>query len=160
MTISNDHVVEIDYKLTDEKGAVLDSSEGHAPLAYLHGKKNIIPGLEKQLEGRKTGDQFNVTVAPEEAYGLRHQELINKVPLEELAGVDGLAIGVQLQANTPKGVQIFTVVDMNDQDVTLDGNHPLAGMTLSFAIKVISVRKATAEELAHGHAHGPHGHHH
>lgn len=160
MTITKDHVVEIEYKLTDDKGKVLDSSEGQAPLAYLHGKKNIIPGLEKELEGRKAGDELKVSVEPTEAYGERVDALVRDVPRTELAGIPDLEVGLQLQANTPQGVQIFTIVGLSDDSVTLDGNHPLAGMKLNFAVKIVSVRKATNEELAHGHVHGPGGHHH
>lgn len=162
MTITADHVVEFDYTLTNDKGEVLDTSrgEGRRPLAYLHGKNNIIPGLEKHLEGKKEGDQFNATIAPEEAYGERTDDRVTTVPRAELAQIPDLQAGMQLQAQTPQGTQVVTVTEVNDDTVTLDANHPLAGETLNFDIEVVAVRKATDEEVAHGHAHGPEGHEH
>ena len=160
MTIAKDHVVEIEYTLKDPKGQLLDSSVGQEPLAYLHGRGNIISGLEQELEGKKQGDKFEVVVDPENAYGKPRQELINTVSRSELAGVGDLQVGVRLQAQTPQGVQIFTVVSIQGDQVTLDGNHPLAGVTLHFEITVKSVREATEDEISHGHAHGPSGHKH
>ncbi|MCB0367418.1 MAG: peptidylprolyl isomerase [Bdellovibrionaceae bacterium] len=160
MTISKDHVVEIAYTLTDDNGKVLDSSQGRGPLAYLHGARNIIPGLESELEGKTIGDALKVTVAPAQAYGERNDKLINEVPRTELAQIPDLQVGIQLQAQSPQGVQIFTVTAVGDDTVTLDGNHPLAGMTLHFDVQIVHVRKATEEELAHGHVHGPGGHQH
>lgn len=160
MTIQDNCVVAIDYTLKDKSGNTLDSSEGKEPLHYLHGKKNIIPGLEKELVGKKEADELTVVIAPEDGYGERQEALITEVPKQELSQVPNLEVGVQLQAQTPEGVQIFTVTAIGDDSVTLDGNHPLAGKELHFQVTVKSVREATEEELAHGHVHGPGGHHH
>lgn len=160
MTIANDHVVEIDYTLKDDQGKVLDTSEGKTPLAYLHGGQNIIPGLELQLDGKAEGDEFSVTLEPKDGYGERRPELINDVPRSDLANLPSIEVGMQLQAQTPQGPQIFTVLKVADDQVTLDANHPLAGETLHFDVKVQKVRKATEEELEHGHAHGAGGHQH
>lgn len=160
MLIAKDHVVEIDYTLTDDAGTVLDSSQGRGPLAYLHGAGNIIPGLESELEGKIAGASFKVSIAPAQAYGERNESLINVVPKQELAEIPDLEVGIQLQAQSPQGIQIFTVTEIGDSTVTLDGNHPLAGVTLHFAVEVINVRVATEEELSHGHVHGPGGHRH
>ncbi len=160
MNISKNSVVEIEYTLKDGQGTVIDSSNGQEPLAYLHGHDNIVPGLERELEGRKTGDQLNVVVSPGDAYGDRDEAMVTEVPRDELAQIPNLQVGVQLQAQTPQGVQIFTVSEIDDKVVTLDANHPLAGLTLHFDVKVVNVREATQEEIAHGHVHGPHGHDH
>jgi FKBP-type peptidyl-prolyl cis-trans isomerase SlyD len=161
MKIAKDHVVQIEYKLTGPDGAVLDESAGE-PLTYLHGGRNIIPGLERQLEGLVSGDQRMVTVEAGEAYGERSDEMIRDVPKAELlsSGLDNLQVGMQLQGHSPQGVQVFTITNVGAENVTLDGNHPLAGLQLKFDVRVVGVRKATLEELAHGHAHGPGGHHH
>lgn len=160
MNITKDFVVEMDYILTDKNGNVLDASEKGEPLAYLHGHQNIVPGLEKELEGRKANDSFKVTVTPEEGYGPKRDELLKEVPKADLSGIPDLEVGLQLQADTPYGVQVFEVTEIKGDTVVLDGNHPLAGEELNFDIKILSVRVATSEELTHGHAHGPHGHHH
>lgn len=161
MTIENDHVVTIEYTLHGKGGQIIDSSKGRAPLSYLHGKRNIVKGLEKELTGKKKGDEFKVSVSPAEGYGTRDERLMAVVPKQELLDqVPDLEIGVQLQAQTPQGMQILTVAKIEGDEVTLDGNHPLAGETLNFTIKIIDVRVATKEELSHGHVHGPGGHHH
>lgn len=160
MTITKGQVVEIEYTLKDAAGEILDTSKGKDPLVYLHGYKNIIPGLEKQLEGQKEGALLNLTIEPSEAYGHRTQELVNSVPKEELSQIPDLEVGMQLQAQGSQGVQIVTVVDINDDTVTLDANHPLADQTLYFDIEVLSVRAGTAEEKSHGHVHGVGGHQH
>ena len=160
MQISAEKVVHIHYTLTNEEGDVLDSSEGHDPLAYIHGMGNIIPGLENALAGRQVGDRFDVSIAPEEAYGLRDDELIQAVPRSAFEGVDEIEPGMQFHAESPEGMQLVTVIDVMDDEVILDGNHPMAGMTLNFAVEVTDIRDATSEELDHGHVHGPGGHHH
>ena len=157
MTITKDHVVEIDYKLTNDDGQVLDTSEGAAPLAYLHGHNNIVMGLEKELEGKKEGDNFQATVNPSEGYGDRVEQLVSQVPKDEFSTIPDLQEGMQLQAQTEQGFQIFTVVKIDGDTVTVDGNHPLAGQTLHFEVTVKSVRAASDEEIAHGHVHGPGG---
>lgn len=160
MSITENQVVEIEFTLKDNSGKVLDSSENGGPLAYLHGHKNLIPGLEAELEGKAVGDEVSVTIEPKDGYGEVNPDLVNDVPKQELASIPDLQVGVQLQADTPEGTVIYTVVEVNDDTVKLDGNHPLAGMTLNFEVKVTSVREATAEELDHGHVHGPGGHQH
>lgn len=160
MQIAKDTVVSIDYTLTDPQGTLLDSSEGRDPLAYLHGARNIIPGLEKALEGKQAGDSVEVTVEPAEGYGERDDNLQQEVPKEMFEGVDQVQAGMQFQAQTPAGAQVVTVKDVQDQTVTVDANHPLAGVTLNFKVEVRDVRDAKAEELEHGHPHGPEGHQH
>jgi FKBP-type peptidyl-prolyl cis-trans isomerase SlyD len=160
MTIQTNSVVELEYTLKNKQGEVLDTSEGRGPLVYMHGQRNIIQGLERELTGKKANDQLQVVIAPEDAYGVRSDDMIQDVPLTELSGIQNLAIGMQLQAQTSEGVQVLTVIALDDSSATLDGNHPLAGEELHFSVTVKSIRPATADELAHGHVHGPGGHHH
>lgn len=160
MTIAKDSVVEINYTLTNGAGEVLDSSKGNSPLAYLHGHQNIVVGLEKELEGKKQGDAFKASVSPEEGYGQRVETLVSEVPRAEFESIPDLKEGMQLQAQTDQGFQIFTVTKLEGETVTVDGNHPLAGETLNFEVEVVSVRAATEEEISHGHVHGPGGHTH
>ena len=160
MNIANDHVVEIDYTLTSKSGEVLDSSSGGQPLAYLHGHKNIVSGLEKDLEGKAIGDNFKSVVSPLDGYGEVNNQLVTEVPKEALASIPDLKEGISIQAQSSQGTQVFKVIKISEDKVTLDGNHPLAGHTLYFDITVKSVRMATEEEISHGHAHGPGGHHH
>jgi FKBP-type peptidyl-prolyl cis-trans isomerase SlyD len=158
MTISTNHVVSIHYTLTNDAGEILDSSTGNDPLAYIHG--NIIPGLESALTGRALGDKFKVSIAPEDGYGLRDNEMMQNVPKSAFQGVDEILPGMQFQAQSPQGMTLVTVVDVDGDEVILDGNHPMAGMTLHFEVEVADIRDATSEELEHGHVHGPGGHHH
>jgi FKBP-type peptidyl-prolyl cis-trans isomerase SlyD len=158
--VAKDKVVSIDYTLTDTGGEVIDSSQGGEPLTYLHGSGNIIPGLEQALEGKSAGDQVNATVAPDQGYGQKNPGLIQPVPRSQFPGVADIKIGMQFQAQTNHGPRVVTVVGVDDQTVTVDANHPLAGETLNFAVRVVDVRDATQQELDHGHAHGPGGHQH
>lgn len=160
MQIAADKVVQIHYTLTNDEGEVLDSSEGQEPLAYLHGFGNIIPGLENALAGRVVGDKFQVTIPPEEAYGLRDDDLVQAAPRSAFQGVPEVLPGMQFHAESPEGIQLVTVIDVDGDNVILDGNHPMAGITLNFDVEVTDIREATAEELDHGHVHGPHDHHH
>jgi len=160
MQIANNKVVSIHYKLTNDDGDILDSSEGQEPLAYLHGLGNIIPGLENALSGRALGDKFSVTVAPADGYGEHDNEMVQSVPKSAFQGVDQILPGMQFQAQSPEGMQLVTVIDVDGDEVILDGNHPMAGITLTFDVEVTEIRDATAEELEHGHVHGPGGHHH
>jgi FKBP-type peptidyl-prolyl cis-trans isomerase SlyD len=160
MQVAKDKVVSIDYTLTDDEGSVLDTSEGRAPLAYLHGAGNIIPGLEKALEGKQAGEQLNVHVSAAEAYGERDDALAQEVPLEMFQGVERIEPGMRFQAQTSAGMQVVTVSKVAGDSVTIDGNPPLAGKPLNFAVNVVDVRDATEDELAHGHVHGPDGHEH
>ncbi|QIT54720.1 peptidylprolyl isomerase [Aquisalimonas sp. 2447] len=153
MQIAKDKVVAIDYTLKDDDGSVLDTSEGKEPLAYLHGSGNIIPGLEKALEGKAQGDEVNVQVPPEEAYGERRDDLQQVVPRSLFQGVDELQVGMQFQAQSEGGEQIVTIAGIDGDDITVDANHPMAGVPLNFEVKVVEVREATDEEKEHGHAH-------
>ncbi|MEZ5561192.1 MAG: peptidylprolyl isomerase [Pseudomonadales bacterium] len=154
MKIARECVVAIHYTLTNDAGEKLDSSQGADPLNYLHGTGGLIPGLERELEGRAAGEAFSVTIQPEDAYGPVNPELIQEVPLEALAGIEGLQVGMRLQSQAPDGrVHLLTVEAIGDDSATLNANHALAGEVLHFDVSVESVREATQEELAHGHAH-------
>ena len=158
-TIGKHSVVSFHYTLRDEEGNILDQSEQH-PLTYLHGNGAIIPGLENALDGKAVGDQFTVTVAPQDAYGEHHADGVNTVPREQFKGVDTIEPGMQFEANSGEQAMLVTVTEVNDDTVTIDANHPLAGKTLTFDINVSEVRNATPEEISHGHVHGAGGVHH
>ncbi len=161
MQIAANKAVSIDYTLTNDAGDVIDSSAGGAPLVYLHGAGNIIVGLEKALEGKNVGDELSVAIEPEDAYGEYSAELVATLTREMFEGVDELEVGMLFHASAPDGgMQIVTIRDIDGDDVTVDGNHPLAGQRLNFKVKVVDVREANAEEIAHGHIHGEGGHHH
>jgi FKBP-type peptidyl-prolyl cis-trans isomerase SlyD len=160
LNISKDSVVSIHYTLTDSENKVLDSSSDGEPLVYIHGGGNIIPGLEQALEGKSSGDKLKVTVAPEDAYGPRNDKMIQSIPKTELEDAEQIQVGMRFQVQTQKGPLILTVVEVKDSEVVVDGNHPLAGVTLNFDVEVSNVRAATSEELEHGHVHGEGGHHH
>ena len=160
MQIAHNAVAAFHYTLTDDQNEVIDSSAGRDPLTYLHGSSQIVPGLEKQMEGRSVGDKFSVEVTPEEGYGVHHPELMQEVPREAFQGVEDIQPGMQFQGRGPQGEINVTVSKVEDDKVFIDGNHPLAGKTLHFAIEVTDVRAASAEELEHGHVHGVGGHHH
>jgi FKBP-type peptidyl-prolyl cis-trans isomerase SlyD len=160
MSITQDQVVSIHYTLTDDAGAVIDSSAEGEPLAYLHGHGNLIPGLERELTGKNTGDRLQVKVGPADGYGEYDRALVQSVPRRALKDIANLRVGMRLQAHTPQGARAVTVTQMTGDMVTLDGNHPLAGKNLNFEVEVAGVREATAEELSHGHVHGADGHHH
>ena len=160
MQIAADAVVLIHYTLKDDDGKVLDSSDGGEPLAYIQGHGNLVPGLEKALEGKKDGDALAVTLSPDEGYGTRNETLVQRVPKRSLQGSGEIRKGMQFRAQTEEGLRVFTVTAVVGDMVSLDGNHPLADQTLHFDVEVVSVRAATAEELEHGHVHGAGGHHH
>jgi FKBP-type peptidyl-prolyl cis-trans isomerase SlyD len=158
--ITADRVVTIHYTLKDDGGAVLDSSAGGEPLAYIQGHGNLVPGLEKALEGKQDGQTVAVSLAPADGYGKRDEALVQRVPKRTLQGSGEIKKGMQFQARTDDGMRLFTVTAVIGDMITLDGNHPLADQTLHFNVKVVSVREATGEELEHGHVHGSGGHHH
>ncbi len=160
MEITADRVVTIHYTLRDDGGAVLDSSAGGEPLAYIQGHGNLVSGLEKALEGRKGGEKLAVAVPPADGYGIHDLALIQRVPKRSLQGAGDIKKGMQFQARTEDGMRVFTVTAVVGDMVTLDGNHPLADQTLHFDIEIVEVREATSEELEHGHVHGAGGHHH
>ena len=154
MKIAPERVVSIHYTLTNDAGDQLDSSAGGEPLSYLHGSHGLIPGLESELDGRVAGDQFKATILPAEAYGEVNPSLIQEVPLDALAGIENLQVGMQLQSQSPDGrVQMLVVDEIGAESATLNANHALAGMVLHFEVEVAEVREASAEELDHGHAH-------
>ena len=160
MEITADRVVLIHYTLKDDAGAVIDSSAGGEPLAYIQGHGNLVAGLEKALEGKPDGSKVAVSVTPDEGYGRHDSNLIQRVPKRSLQGAGAIKKGMQFQGRTDEGMRLFTVTAVIGDMVTLDGNHPLADKTLHFDVQVVSVREATTEELEHGHVHGAGGHHH
>ena len=154
LAIQENRVVSMHYKLTDNSGNVLDSSEGAEPLNYLHGAGNLIPGLERALTGREQGDSLQVVVEPAEAYGDVRPEMIQAVDRSAFQGVDTIEPGMAFQAQGPDGAtQRIVVTSVEGDSVTIDANHPLAGVQLHFDVEVVEVREATAEEIAHGHVH-------
>jgi FKBP-type peptidyl-prolyl cis-trans isomerase SlyD len=160
MNIENDAVVTIAYTLTDDDGQVVDSSSEHGDLAYLHGHQNIVPGLETALAGKSVGDQIKTSITPDKGYGERNDDLVFQVPRDRLPDEE-LQLGMQFRAQAADGQEmVVTLVELGDEQVTLDANHPLAGQTLNFDVEIKGVRAATADELDHGHVHGPDGHHH
>jgi len=157
MQVAENRVVSIEYKLTNGEGQVLDESEGRGPLTYLHGRGNLIPGMEEQLEGKEPEQQVQFDIPPEKAYGERQDELVQAVPKDRFPDDVDVKPGMQFQAQTESGSQLVHVVDVGEQDVTVDANHPLAGETLHFDVKVVEVREASDEEIEHGHVHGAEG---
>ena len=161
MSIKDNSAVSFHDSLADDEGQQLDSSAGKEPLAYLHGAGNIIPGLENALTGKAVGDSMTVAVSAAEGYGEVQQELIQDVPRTSFQGVEQIEVGMQFEAQTGQGGTVpVTVTAVTDETVTVDGNHPLAGKNLNFDVSIEAVRDATAEELEHGHVHGPGGHEH
>lgn len=161
MTITQHKVVTIHYKVTDvESGEVIDSSEGGAPMVYMHGAQNIIPGLEAALDGKTVGDEIEVTVAPADAYGEYSDESIQQVPIEAFQGVEKVEPGMAFTAQTEHGPVNLIVTEVDETTVTVDANHPLAGKALKFEVTISEVRDASEEEVAHGHVHGEGGHQH
>jgi len=154
LLIGDNLVVSMHYKLTDDEGNVIDSSEGSDPLAYLHGAGNIIPGLEDALTGKVKGDSLTVRVEPAEGYGELVSELVQTVDKAAFQGVESIEVGMAFQAETEDGgMQQITVTGVDGDNITIDANHPLAGVTLNFDVEILEVRDATAEEIEHGHAH-------
>lgn len=153
MQITDKTAVSFHYTLTNDSGEQLDSSRGEAPLLYLHGAGNIISGLEAALAGKSVGDSFKVTIPPADAYGELAPDMVQVVSKKMFDGMD-LEIGMQFHADVSHGSGVITITEINGDDVTVDGNHPLAGETLVFDVEVIDVRPATNDEMAHGHIHG------
>ncbi|WP_296402207.1 peptidylprolyl isomerase [Psychrobacter sp.] len=155
-TIAKDTAVRFNYILKDENGNVIDQSQGE-PLAYLHGHNNIIPGLEKELEGKSAGESLTAVIEPADAYGEYQEQAVQQVPRSNFQGVDNIQPGMQFQSEAEGQVMLVTVTDVNDETVTVDANHPLAGKKLSFDVEIVEVRAATEDELNHGHVHGTGG---
>lgn len=155
MQISKHKVAAIHYTLRDDAGNVLDSSQGRDPLYYLHGEGHLIAGMEEGLEGKVKGDKTQIDVAPEKGYGVRNPQLVEEVPIKAFGG-QKIEVGMQFETNEG---DLITVTHVGPETVTVDANHPLADQNLHFDVEVLDVRDATADELAHGHVHGPGGHH-
>ena len=155
MQIAKHKVVTIDYTLSNVKGIVLDSSVGNQPFTFIQGVGSIIHGLESALEGKSPGENFTVHIPPERGYGTRNEALIQVVSKDLFTDVKDLQVGMQFEAQTNAGKQVLTITRIEGTNVTIDGNHPLAGETLNFDVTIREVRDATSDELSHGHAHGP-----
>jgi FKBP-type peptidyl-prolyl cis-trans isomerase SlyD len=154
MQIANESAVAIHYILTNNAGEQLDSSVDTEPLVYLHGQGNIIVGLENALTGKSSGDKFNVTVPAVEAYGDYYPEMVQIVSRSMFEGIGDIEVGLMFHADISHGTGVVTIIKIDGDEITIDGNHPLAGEDLTFAVEVVDVRPATADELAHGHVHG------
>lgn len=160
MQISKNSVVTLNYTLKNDQGDTLDESQDGSFL-YLHGAGGIIPGLEGQLEGKSAGDEFSAHIKPEDGYGVRDDSMVQVVPRNMFESDHPVEEGIQFHAESPEGDMLtVTVTKIEDDEITVDGNHPLAGIALNFDIKIADVREASKEEIEHGHVHGPDGHHH
>ena len=160
MKIAEKHVVTLNYTLKDNEDNIIDQSEDGS-FCYLHGASNIIPGLENALTGKSSGDELSVSVTPEEGYGPRDDARIQEVPRDAFPPEPAIEPGMQFNAEGPEGQAVMvTIAKVEGETVTVDGNHPLAGVTLNFDVAIADIREASAEELEHGHVHGPGGHHH
>jgi len=158
VNIGKNCVVAADFRLFDGQGEMIDSSESNGPLVYLHGAEQLLPALEAALDGHAVGDELTVELTPEQGFGPHQEGLVERVPRANFPGVDQIEPGMRFQTQLPDGSpMVVTVTDVDDQFVTVDGNHELAGKDLRFELKVVEVREATPEELAHGHAHGVDG---
>lgn len=161
MTIAENKVVTLEFTVKNaESGELIETSEGSEPLVYLHGFNNLVPGLEAELAGKAVGDKYEVTVTPEEGYGVRDESLVQQVPKEAFQGIDNIEVGMAFTADGPQGPVVVEVTAIEADLVTVDANHPLADVSLAFSGEVKEIRDASQEELDHGHVHGPGGHHH
>ena len=160
MIAEKDKVVTFHYTLTNAAGKEMESSRESDPMSYLHGANNIISGLEKAMEGHAIMDKFSATLEPEEAYGVRNEKNVQRVPLKRLKGIGKISVGQVLNLKTTNGQVQVTVLKVGRFNVDVDGNHPLAGVQLTFDVEITDIRDASEEETKHGHAHGPGGHHH
>ncbi len=159
--VSAGKVIGFHYTLRNDAGEVIDSSAGADPLHYLHGAGNIVPGLESELLGKKIGEAFQVIVAAADGYGERFEEGVHEVPRGQFPPEVEIEVGMQFGTEGPDGNPVpVWVADVTEDTVTIDFNHPLAGARLHFDIELVSMRDASSEEIAHGHPHGPGGHHH
>ena len=160
MIVEKDKAVSFHYTLKNADGEQMETSREKDPMSYLHGANNIIPGLEKAMEGHAINDEFSVTVEPEEAYGVRNENNVQRVPLKRLKGIGKVSVGQVLNLQTNQGQVQVTVLKVGRFNIDVDGNHPLAGMALTFDVEITDIREASAEELEHKHVHGPGGHQH
>jgi FKBP-type peptidyl-prolyl cis-trans isomerase SlyD len=160
MQIERDKVVTFHYTLTDAEGSISESSEGREPVTYLQGHGNIVPGLESEMRGKRAGDTFKASIAPEHAYGARSDAAVQRIPIKHLIRPGKLEVGKVVAVNSNDGQRRATVLKVGRFNVDIDLNHPLAGKTLLFDVRIVDVRDATPDEIAHRHAHGPGGGHH
>lgn len=163
MNITQDKVASIAYEVKTQEGALVDQTTTDTPLDYLHGHNNLIPGLEKELEGKVAGDKFSVTVSPEDAYGEYEEAFVQRVPKSAFEGIDELEVGMRFMAQTEGGQMPVEITAVEDDEVVVDGNHMLAGQTLSFEVEVVAVRDAKPKEIEMGQVKrvgccGGHGH--
>jgi FKBP-type peptidyl-prolyl cis-trans isomerase SlyD len=156
MQITKHKVASIHYTLTDNDGKILDSSSGREPLTYIQGIGNLIPGMEEGLEGKSKGEKLSLKISPEKGYGVKDETLTQRVPRTAFGGQE-VKVGMQFQTNQGG---VVTVTHVGLSEITVDANHPLAGVELNFAVEIMDIRFATENEIAHGHVHGPGGHHH
>jgi FKBP-type peptidyl-prolyl cis-trans isomerase SlyD len=156
MQISKNKVAAIHYTLRDNEGTVIDTSDGREPLYYLHGAGNLILGMEEGLEGKGQGEKLSLKISPDKGYGELDPTMVQKVPRSAFGGQD---VKPGMKFSTNQG-GVVTVKEVGLDNITVDANHPLAGVTLNFEVEIMEVRNATDEELSHGHVHGPGGHHH
>lgn len=156
MQIADNHVVTLHYSVKTENGDLIDESESSKPLAFIQGSHYMIAGLEEALYGKQKGEKFEISVGPEKAYGERQDQLVQEVPSNMFEGMD-VEVGMSFRATTDQGEQSVIIIDKDDEFVTVDGNHPLSGMTLLFDVSIEDVREATQDELNHGHVHGAGG---
>lgn len=155
MTISANKVITLNYTLTDNESNIIDKSDDGS-FVYIHGAQNIIPGLENALEGKLVGDTLQVSIEPKDGYGERNDAMLETVPKAMFGELDIIEPGMQFHAQSPEGqMVVVTVVAVEGDQVSIDGNHPLAGVNLNFDVEIIDIREASAEELEHGHVHGP-----
>ena len=160
MKISHQKVVGIEYTLKDNAGGIVDSNAGGDPLYFIQGMGTIVPGLEIALNDRALGESFEVEVKAVDGYGEYDPERKRAIPRASVPQLKDVQPGAMLQASGPEGTSVVTVAEVTETEIVIDGNHPMAGKDLFFSISVKEIRDATAEELAHGHVHGPGGHHH
>lgn len=153
MNIEKNVVVSLAYQVKLEEGVIVDEATAENPLDYLHGHNNLVTGLEAELEGKKAGDKFTATITPEDAYGEHNDELVQRVPANVFQGVEQIEVGMRFLADTDQGPIPVEVTEVDGDEVVVDGNHMLAGQTLTFDVEVMATREATAEELEHGHIH-------
>ena len=157
MRIAKDTIATIDYELCDERGVCIDSSRTTGPLAYLHGRGVLVPGLEDALEGRSAGERFQVVVPPDRAYGWHDDDRVDVIARRDLDPEGPIEVGMRFESETEASFVVATVVGVEGDDVRVDANHPLAGQDLHFDVRVLEVRAATSEEVAHGHPLAPRG---
>ncbi len=156
--ISKNSVVTLDYQLKAETGEVVDDSSQTGPMIYIQGAEDILAGIENAVDGLSVGDTATAVITPEDSYGEYDPEKVGAVPHSTFVGIDDLQVGMQVQEETEEGPILITIREVNEEQVIIDSNHPLAGLTLNFELKVMAIRDATTEELEHGHVHSEHGH--